>query len=123
MEVELTVLERLVLLSILPKEGTFMTLKLLRKFREALSFDELELKRLKIKQEGDKVVWDMVEGAKIIKKLKVGETLSKMIKDSLTTLDKQEKLTEDHFSLYEKFVEQQKEETPLSVVPPKGKTD
>lgn len=41
---ELTILERIKLLEVLPKEGDLLTLKILRKLRESLSFSEDELK-------------------------------------------------------------------------------
>lgn len=40
---ELTIIERLKLLEVLPKEGDLLTLKILRKLRESLSFSEDEL--------------------------------------------------------------------------------
>ena len=38
MKLKLSVYERLVLLNILPKEGNFITLKIIRQLREDLSF-------------------------------------------------------------------------------------
>ena len=122
MEVTLTVLERLVLLSLLPKEGSFLTLKLLRKFREALSFDELELRKLSFVQDGDQVRWDTQTGNKVRKTLKIGDTLVKMITDILKDLDRKEKLTEDQVSLYTKFVGDPEDKPSLEVVSPKGKS-
>ena len=100
---ELTVVERLVLLNILPKEGNFSTLKLVRKMREDLSFDELENKRLNFIQEGEMVRWN--ESAVQIKEIGIGEKMTDLIVETLKELDKKEQLKEDHFTLYEKFVE------------------
>ena len=100
---ELTVLERLVLLGALPKEGDFVTLKLVRKLRENLSFDEAEIKELNFVQDGDQVRWN--EPANIIKRINIGEKMSDLIQGVLKKLDDEKKLREDHFSLYEKFVE------------------
>lgn len=99
---ELTVLERLVLLSILPKEGDFTTIKLLRKLRESLSFDEEEHKELSFIQDGDQVRWN--EAANLTKQIQIGEKQSDLIHDALKKLDEEKKLTDNHFSLYEKFV-------------------
>ena len=41
---KLAILERVKLLEVLPKEGDILTLKILRKLRESLSFSEAELK-------------------------------------------------------------------------------
>jgi len=100
---ELTVLERLVLLSVLPKEGDFVTLKLVRKLRENLSFDEAEIKELNFAQDGDQVRWN--EKASITKRINIGEKMSDLIQGALKKLDDEKKLREEHFSLYEKFVE------------------
>ena len=100
---ELSVLERLVLLGILPKEGDFTTLKLVRKLRENLSFDEGEHEKLKFVQDGDQVRWD--ESAVPPRAIPIGEKMSDLIRDALKKLDEEKKLREEHFSLYEKFVE------------------
>jgi len=100
---ELTVKERLVLLNLLPNEGNFLTLKLMRKLREALSFDEEELKRLNVVQNGDRVSWDIT--VDIRKDIAVGDVMTDVIVKDLKGKDKDGKLTEDHITLYEKFVE------------------
>lgn len=115
MEVKLNVLERLVLSNVLPKEGNFTTLRLVRLLREALSFDELEHKKLGFIQDGDQVKWN--EKAKVVKGFKIGEKMMDLISETLKKLDKEEKLRDEHFSLYEKFVEQPPKATPLEVVP------
>ena len=103
---EMTVLERLVLLSVLPKEGDFVTLKLVRKLRENLSFDESEIKELNFAQDGDQVRWN--EKASIVKRINIGERMSILIYEALKKLDDEKKLREEHFSLYEKFIENKK---------------
>ena len=102
---ELTVLERLVLLQLLPKEGNFATLKLVRKAREDLSFDDLENKRLNFVQDGDQVRWNMTEDKGIRKDITIGETMTNTVVEELKKLSDSGKLREDHFTLYEKFVE------------------
>jgi len=118
LEVNLKVLERLVLSTVLPKEGNFTTLRLVRQLREALSFDELEHQKLGFIQEGNQVKWN--EKARVVKGFKIGEKMLELISDTLTKLDKEEKLRDEHFSLYEKFVEQPPKVPSLEVVPPKG---
>lgn len=55
---EFSVLERILLLQALPKEGSFANLKLLREVRESLSFSEEEHKLLGFRQEGDQTRWN-----------------------------------------------------------------
>lgn len=104
---ELSVMERLVLLNILPKEGDFTTIKLLRKLRENLSFDEEEHKELMFVQDGDQVRWN--EGIALTKQIQIGEKQSDIIHDALKKLNDGKKLTDQHFSLYEKFVANREE--------------
>ena len=103
--IDLTVLERLVLLNVIPKEGDFTTLKLVRKFREELSFNEAENKVLDFKQEGDQVKWD--EKASVVKEFDLAEDsqVRKLIVDALKKLSDDKKLRDEHFTLYEKFVD------------------
>jgi len=103
---ELTVLERLVLQGLLSKEGNYTTLKLLRVAREALSFDDLENKRLNFFQDGDQIRWN--EGVDIVKDIEIGETMSIEVAASLKKLEEEKKLRDEHFTLYEKFVESAK---------------
>jgi hypothetical protein len=99
---ELTILERLILLSILPQEGNFTTLKIVRQLRENLSFSEEEHKVLQFKQNGDALLWDQTNIG--IKDITLGEKATDIIVESLKKLDDTNKLTEQHFSVYEKFM-------------------
>jgi hypothetical protein len=139
--VQLNILERMGLLAILPKEGTFQNLKTLRLFREALSFGEEENKKLQWMQQGNMLTWNpfalknketgeyVVAPAPILKQMldkdpdkfetepscpdkevKVSGTIEGIIVKALTDLDKAGKLTEDQYSLYEKFMEGNEDE-------------
>ena len=98
---DLSVVERLVLLNLLPQEGSYINLKLLRTAREELSFSDEEVGILNFVQEGDQVRWNME--ADVIKDVTIGEVVTLMIVDSLKKLDGEGKLKNDHFSLFEKF--------------------
>jgi hypothetical protein len=105
---KLTVAERLVLLGLLPQEGTFVTLKVIKQARERISFTEEELVRYNIKEiplpsGGANVTWDMKLPQE--EEIPLGERVKAMIIDALTKLDKDGKLTANHYSLYTKFVE------------------
>jgi hypothetical protein len=102
---ELNIAERLTLLGILPKEGNFLTLKILRKLREELSFSEEELKKYQITQDGEQIHWNSEKDKKEPKDFKISGELLAVIVKSLKELDASGKLTINHYSLYEKFVE------------------
>jgi hypothetical protein len=97
----LSVGERLVLLSVLPKEGNFITLKLVRELRENLSFSEDEHKKYKFRQEEGNVFWENNNDEADIK---IGEKAADVIAEALKELDKQKKLKNEHYSIYEKFI-------------------
>jgi hypothetical protein len=135
-KVGLNVLERFGLLGILPREGTFLNLKLLRVIREELSFTETENETLQFRQEGQMMSWnsialmnkatgeivkapnevlmqmvakdpDAFDVAKACpdKEFVFGETVEGLIIKALKDIDKAGKITEEQYSLYEKFME------------------
>ena len=100
---KLNVIERLMLLNILPAEGSVTTMKLMRVLREDLSFDEKENQALEFDQKDEQLFWK--QDADVIKDIKIGEIMTELIKKELKKLNDEEKLTEQHIDLYEKFVE------------------
>ena len=98
----LNVFERLMALSILPKEGSFVTLKVLRGLTSNLGLSEKELKDFEITQEDQQVKWN--EKGNEETEIEVGEKATDIVIEALKQLDKDKKLTEQYFSLYEKFV-------------------
>ena len=101
---ELTIMERLVLGSLLPTESNFITLRLVRKLKEDLSFDENEHKLLSFQQTGDRISWNLEKAKDLLKDIEIGEILTEIIKKELKRLNEENKLKEDHISLYEKFI-------------------
>ena len=96
----LNVPDRLVLLSIIPKEGGYTTLKILRELRMNLGFTEEELKEWGIEQEDTLVNWEVPGETEI----PIGETASGIIVDRLRELDNNNKLEEHMMDVYEKFI-------------------
>ena len=106
---KLDIQERIVLLQVLPAEGDFVTLKVLRDLRGVLSFSEEDLKKFKIKTITDSegkssVTWNIEAGA-VGAEIEVGEKATEIVKEALVKLDEEKKLGQQHFSLYEKFVQ------------------
>lgn len=103
----LSVSERYALLALLPAEGTFTTLKIVRKLRESLSFTEDEIKLYNLKEnvspDGQlRVSWD-ANAAEA--EIELGEKATDLIVEALKKRDKEGKITDREFTLYEKFVE------------------
>jgi len=107
---ELKVKERLLLSVILPNEGNITNLKLLRVLREELSFSEEENKALQFQSNERGMVWS-VEGEKTVgsKEVSIGEVATGIIKKVLEKLNTEEKLTNEHIDLYDRFMTIKKE--------------
>lgn len=102
MKVNLTIGDRFTILSMLPVEGNFATLKLLRKLREMLSLTQEEINEYEVKQIGDQITWS--NGVKTTEMI-FGDYDSEMVRNTLKNLDDEEKLGEAHYSIYEQFME------------------
>ncbi len=98
----LTLQERLAILSILPSQGDFVTLKVLDKLRMSVALTEKEIEDWGVEQdlEAGNVKWKENGEAEI----PIGELGTGIIIDSLRNLDKSKQLSIDHFSIYKKFV-------------------
>lgn len=94
----------MILMRILPTEGNFSTLKIIRDLQNELSFGEAEYKKYQLVQEGDKVHWDVDVDEKEQKDVKIGEIANSIIIGILKDLDDKQKLTQQHLSVFEKFV-------------------
>jgi hypothetical protein len=97
-----SVSDRLVLLSVLPKQGNAVTLRILRDFEKELSFTEDEIAEFKLKQSGDTTTWD--EATAKAKNIDLGDTMSEIIVASLKQMDASKTLTTEHMPLYDRFV-------------------
>jgi len=100
---ELTVMERMVVPNILPKEGSMLELVSAKNVREAIQFTEDELVQLKIVQEDDRVQWDPEAATAIVREIEFTGPQTKMIVDALQKLDREKKLAPEHLTLCEKF--------------------
>ena len=100
---KLNVLDRLLLLNISPNEANFVTLKIVRDLRNELSFSEGEHKKYKFVEDQGRVTWN--PAAEQFKEVHIGEKANDIVVEALEKLDKDKKLTLEHMSLFEKFIE------------------
>jgi len=107
MKFKLNVLERLSLLNIFPQEGNFSNLRLIREAGMTIGFSDKESVEFEIIQNGENIKFNANKG-KVEKEIEIGERAYSIICESLEKLDKDKKLTQQHVSLYEKFIESKK---------------
>ncbi len=101
---KLNCLERIVTLQLLAnyKEGSFLTFNTLKKLRAKIGFTENEVKEFELKEENGQYSWD-IKGNEPVE-IEISEMEDTLISDTLIQLDKDEKLTPLHLTLYEKFI-------------------
>jgi transcriptional/translational regulatory protein YebC/TACO1 len=102
-DIELNVGERLSILTILPQEGSFLTLRLIRELKNKLGLSADELKEFDVKQEDGSIRWN-AKGLET-KKITFKEKEVELIANELKEIDKKKQLKDIHFSIYEKFVD------------------
>jgi predicted Holliday junction resolvase-like endonuclease len=102
---KLSVLERINLMGILPVESNFITMKILTELKSALSFSEKEIKDFKIeqKQVGEvmRIFWDTKKEKE--KEIPIGDQANIIIQNALKKIDKEGKVTEGIYPLFERF--------------------
>ncbi len=99
---ELSVPDRMSLLSILPPQGDITTLRIVRELREALSFSEPEYAEFGITTDGDTIRWDGTVNK--TKDIEIGEKATDIIVETLKAKDTERVLTDAHLSLWDKFM-------------------
>lgn len=100
---ELSVMERLLLLEMLPAEGDVTTLRILLDLRRDLSFSEQEHAAIKLVQDNGRVTWDRTQEK--VKDVEIGPKAVSAIRDALQKLNNAKKLRETHLSLWDRFME------------------
>jgi len=107
MKLKLNVLERIILLGLLPKDENYLTFKLITQLKSDLSFSDKEMKDWGITMlEDGRVSWKKTGD----KQIEIGETIETMIVEKLKTVEKEKKINDENVSLYEKFVVDRKKE-------------
>ena len=98
----LKLLDRFLLLKVLPHEGTFVNLKIVQKLKSDLALNEEEFKKYEVKEENENVVWNPEKD--IGKEIPIGEKATDIIVMALKKRDRDGELTEQEIPLYEKFI-------------------
>jgi hypothetical protein len=102
--VELSIGERLVLLALLPREGSSATLRLVRRLRRDLLFTEAEQRQwqMRVDAASGMVLWDDTQTLQ--KDVPIGLTAMALIRDALTQRSQQHRLPESWLDVYDRFV-------------------
>ena len=99
----LSVLDRVVLLTILPKEGNFATLRILQDLRMALSFTEEEVKKFKVVVDVESGTTNWEQGHEEVE-IPMGEKATDIVVETFKGLDKKNLLHLEMMETYEKFI-------------------
>ena len=106
MKVKLTVKQRIDLQSILPPQGDFLTIKMIRQLRETLSFSQKEHELLKfVNHPNGSVEWSVSAAKKCLKDIEIPETIVNTIKEILERANTAKQITEAHLDFYEMFMD------------------
>lgn len=103
---KLNLMERFIILQILPQNGNFVTLNIIRKLQEQLAPSEDDIKNCEIVMTDTQTKWNK-KGLEEVE-IHIGEKASDIIIDALKKLDEENKLTTQHLSIYEKFINSKK---------------
>jgi hypothetical protein len=101
MKVGLNVGERLMTLSVLPKEGSFVTLKVIRTLVSRLAMTSEEIQNFEMVEKDGKVHFN-AKGTEPME-FEFDPAELEIIRKSLTKLDREQKLDIEMFTVYEKF--------------------
>ena len=101
MKIGLNVLERSVILSILPKEGNFITLRLIRDLSAKVGCSAQEFKEFEIQTDEHGSRWNAKGVAPT--DIEFADAEMDIIRKQLKELDSKQKLTAELFTVYEKF--------------------
>ena len=102
MSIGLNVGERMIVLGILPKEGTYITLQLIRGLNEKLGLTAHDLQEFEITEEHDNIHWNE-KGSLPIEYTFIPIEVD-LIKKQLLKLDSEGTLHQEMISVYEKFM-------------------
>lgn len=100
---KLFLVERMLILELIPTEGDYATLKEVRKTREMLSLTPEENKKFNIERKDGIMTWDS-PGTTYEKDIPLSEWATTTIQEELRRRNTEKKLDDRIFPLYEKFI-------------------
>ena len=106
MKLNLVIGERLALAQILPKEGNFLTLRIIKKITEKVSLTETEIEDWQIKSfesSPGTTSFSWSPAVKTDTEIEFTDAETDLIRQELNKLDKSGKLTFGNISTFEKF--------------------
>lgn len=94
--------ERITLLQVLPKEGSYVTFKILMDLKAKLAFSEKEIKDYGIseKREDKTIMWKK----SVNKDIDIGEKATEIICEVLKKIDEGGRVNEQNITLFDKFI-------------------
>lgn len=99
---QLSVLDRVLLLNILPDKGDVTTLRIIRDLQAALGFGEEESAELGLRNSDGGVVWDNTKAK--VHDIPIGPRAHVIISEALGGLEKRKQLSLQYLDLYDRFV-------------------
>jgi translation elongation factor EF-1alpha len=99
---KLNLLERILLLQLLPAQEDIFVLKIIRDLKNNLSLTEEEHKEFNVQINGDNMTWNTK--GKEERDISIGEKATDICIEALKKANKNKTLTEQHISLYDKFI-------------------
>ena len=102
MKVNLNILERVVIMNILPRTGSFVNVRAAKNTGKILMITDEEKKELDLQVNGGTTTWN--DKGKEEKQFEIPSSSVKIIRDSLKDLDAKGQLPMDAITTYEKFL-------------------
>jgi hypothetical protein len=99
--VEMGIMDRIVLMQVLPPEGNLITMRVLREFKAQLDFTADEIKAREIRTEGGMMQWNGEGDKKIVE---VSAAVRDIIKAAFKKLDDEKKITVQMLPVYDLFL-------------------
>ncbi len=98
---KLGIKDRIILPTILPKEGNFTTLVVKADLLDKIKITQEEIKEFEIESQADSIKWNPEKDKK--KEFELTELEINLVKDCLKKLDETGKLNDDTFNLFKLF--------------------
>jgi hypothetical protein len=102
MNLKMNVKDRLVLQSILPQQGSMLTMTIVQEVQDKIKITSDEISKLNMKETKQGITWDAEK--KIELELELNDSIKKVLKESAQKADKEEKVTTENLSLIQKLI-------------------